>query len=370
MANHTSYPATTAIHQRCLNMLADLFHAPCPAPAIGTSTIGSSEAILLAVLALKRRWLAKHPTPPMAKPNLIMSTAVHVSWKKAASYFNITPRYVPCTITRWTLDPLAAVSLIDDSTIGICAILGTTYTGEYEDVKALNDVLVSHNLDVPIHVDAASGGFVAPFVQPELAWDFRLEKVVSINVSGHKYGLVYAGVGWVVWRGEEDLPRDMVMGMNYLGAKGQTTFTLNFSRGASHVVGQYFRLVSLGREGYRKIMLDLVEVAGYLGSKLDEMGCFVVLSGKGGAGLPVVVFRLDPKEEFGFDEFAIAMELRRKKGWMVPAYTMAPNAERLSVLRVVVREGMSVERCDELVADLEMAVSRLVKTPGSGQSKI
>lgn len=212
IANYESYPATTDIQRRCVNMIADLFHVPrderSQADAVGTSTVGSSEAILLAVLAMKKRWASRRgaESKDTSRPHLIMSSAVHVCWKKAACYFDIEVRYVYCTTDRFAIDPSAAVSLVDENTIGICSIMGTTYTGEYEDTKRINDLLVERNLDVPIHIDAASGGFVAPFVNPDLVWDFRLEKVVSINVSGHKYGLVYAGVGWVVWRAPEYLP--------------------------------------------------------------------------------------------------------------------------------------------------------------------
>lgn len=211
--NHESYPATANIERRCVNMIAHLFHAPSGSTtrgdAVGTSTIGSSESIILATLALKRRWAARRRAlgKDDSCPNLIMSSVVHICWKKAARYLDVEEKYVYCTTNHCTIDPHKAVALVDENTIGICAILGTTYTGEYEDVKSINDLLVRGNCDVPIHVDAASGGFVAPFLNPELQWDFRLQNVVSINVSGHKYGLVYSGVGWVIWRNKEFLPK-------------------------------------------------------------------------------------------------------------------------------------------------------------------
>ncbi|KAK3936083.1 pyridoxal phosphate-dependent transferase [Diplogelasinospora grovesii] len=328
--------------------------------AVGTSTAGSSEAILLATLAMKKRWANKRRAAgkDCSKPNLVMSSAVQVCWKKAARYFDIEEKYVYCAKDRYTIDPSEATELVDENTIGICSIMGTTYTGEYGDTKAINDLLVERDLDIPIHVDAASGGFVAPFVNPDLIWDFRLEKVVSINVSGHKYGLVYAGIGWVIWRGAEYLPKELTFNMNYLGAE-QATFTLNFSRGASHVISQHYKLVTLGKKGYRRVMLDLIRMADYLGSNLEEMGCFVLLSKKHGRGLPLVAFRLDPAKGYAFDEFAIAHELRRQGGWVVPAYTMAPHSEEVKILRVVVRQDFSHSRCDALVADLRMALHRL-----------
>ena len=220
IVNHESYPGTTNIQNRCVNMIARLFNAPTQegsVDAVGTSTVGSSEAIMLATLAMKKRWANKRRAAgkDCSKPNLVMSSAVQVCWKKAARYFDIEEKYVYCTKDRYTIDPNEAVGLVDENTIGICSIMGTTYTGEYEDTKAINDLLVRRHLDLPIHIDAASGGFVAPFVNPDLIWDFRLEKVVSINVSGHKYGLVYAGIGWVIWRGAEYLPKGELCSLSY-----------------------------------------------------------------------------------------------------------------------------------------------------------
>jgi glutamate decarboxylase len=254
---------------------------------------------------------------------------------------------------------------VDENTIGICAILGTTYTGEYEDVKAINDLLVAKGLDTPIHVDAASGGFVAPFVIPDLEWDFRLDRVVSINVSGHKYGLVYPGVGWVVWRGAEFLPQELVFNINYLGAD-QASFTLNFSKGASQVIGQYYQLIRLGKHGYRAIMSNLTRTANYLSESLEALG-FIIMSKTAGEGLPLVAFRLPPvesddgeTEERHYDEFVLAHQLRAR-GWVVPAYTMAPNTENLKMLRVVVREDFTRNRCDSLIADIKLSQQVLDK---------
>ncbi|KAK4155648.1 pyridoxal phosphate-dependent transferase [Chaetomidium leptoderma] len=371
IVNHESYPGTTNIQNRCVNMIAHLFNAPTQegsVDAVGTSTVGSSEAIMLATLAMKKRWANKRRAAGKdhSKPNLVMSSAVQVCWKKAARYFDVEEKFVYCAKDRYTIDPSEAVGLVDENTIGICSIMGTTYTGEYEDTKAINDLLVKRDLDIPIHIDAASGGFVAPFVNPDLVWDFRLEKVVSINVSGHKYGLVYAGIGWVIWRGAEYLPKELILNMNYLGAE-QLTFTLNFSRAASHVISQYYKLISLGQKGYRRVMLDLICMADYLGSNLEQMGCFVVLSKKHGQGLPLVAFRLDPAKGYVFDEFAIARELRRLGGWVVPAYTMAPHSDEVKILRVVVRQDFSHAGCDALIADLRLALLRLsMAGPGQG----
>jgi glutamate decarboxylase len=217
------------------------------------------------------------------------------------------PRFVYCTRERYIIDPQEAIDLIDENTIGICAILGSTYTGEYEDIKAINDLLEEKNIDVPIHVDAASGGFVAPFINPGLLWDFRLPKVVSINVSGHKYGLVYPGVGWVVWRDPKYLPKELIFNINYLGAD-QASFTLNFSRGASQIIGQYYQLIRLGKRGYRRIMLNLTRTADYLSANLENLG-FIILSKKSGEGLPLVACRIDEDLGKHYDEFAMYVML-------------------------------------------------------------
>lgn len=377
--DYEEYPQSADIQNRCVSMIGRLFHAPVPEDgdstgAIGTSCVGSSEAIMLAVLAMKKRW--KNARQKEGKstehPNIIMSSAVQVCWEKAARYFEVDEKLVYCTEERYVIDPVETVDLIDENTIGICAILGTTYTGEYEDVKAVNDLLIERGLDTPIHVDAASGGFVAPFVVPDLEWDFRLERVVSINVSGHKYGLVYPGVGWVVWRSAEYLPKELVFNINYLGAD-QASFTLNFSKGASQVIGQYYQLIRLGKHGYRAIMVssplsslpilsltpaqsNLTRTADYLSDSLAALG-FMIMSKQSGEGLPLVAFRLTPlpeghEDERNYDEFALAHQLR-VRGWVVPAYTMAPHTKNLKMLRVVVREDFTRNRCDGLIADIK-----------------
>lgn len=359
--DYEEYPQTAEIQNRCVSMIARMFNAPTRSDdpsAMGTSTVGSSEAIMLGVLAMKRRWQNKRKAEgkDYSKPNIVMNSAVQVCWEKAARYFEVEERYSYCTEDRYVIDPEEAVSLVDENTIGICAIIGTTYTGEYEDVKAINDLLVENNIDCPIHVDAASGGFVAPFVVPQLAWDFRLEKVVSINVSGHKYGLVYPGVGWVVWRSPEYLPKELVFNINYLGAD-QASFTLNFSKGASQVIGQYYQMIRLGKRGYRSIMMNLTRISDYLAANLKQLG-FIIMSKGQGQGLPLVAFRLDPELGHHYDEFAIAHQLR-ERGWVVPAYTMAPNSQALKLCRVVVREDMSRSRCDSLIKDIKLAVETL-----------
>ncbi|KAG5929822.1 hypothetical protein E4U42_004342 [Claviceps africana] len=361
--DYEEYPQSADIQSRCVNMIGDLFHAP-PGSAVGTSSVGSSEAIMLAVLAMKRRWKMRRQAEGKSteRPNLIMSSAVQVCWEKATRYFEIEEKFINCTPTRFVIDPEEMVAQCDENTIGCVLILGTTYTGDYEDVKAVNDLLLGKEIDVPIHVDAASGGFVAPFVVPDVEWDFRCEKVVSINVSGHKYGLVYPGVGWALWRAPEYLPQDLVFNIDYLGAQ-QSSFTLNFSKGASQIIGQYYQLIRLGKQGYRAIMSNLTRTADYLTASLQSLG-FIIMSKSGGMGLPLVAFRFcgpdDPngRADRHYDEFSLAHQLRCR-GWVVPAYTMAPNTNKMKMLRVVVREDFSRARCDMLITDIKLCLQLL-----------
>ncbi|ETW78814.1 glutamate decarboxylase/sphingosine phosphate lyase [Heterobasidion irregulare TC 32-1] len=365
------YPALGEIESRCVNMIARLFNAPLDTPeaeALGVSTIGSSEAIILSVLAAKRRWqnARKAAGKPYDKPNLVMNSAVQVCWEKAARYLEVEERYLYCTSERFVIDPKEAVDLVDENTILVCAILGSTYTGEYEDVQGLNDLLQAKNekegLDVHIHVDAASGGFVAPFVNPQLLWDFRVPLVCSINVSGHKCDLAYAGVGWALWRSKAFLPEEILFTVNYLGSP-QVSFTLNFSKSAVQVIGQYYQLLRLGKSGYRAIMTNLTETADYLAESVVKFAGgdkFVLMSKTGGEGLPLVAWRLKNQEHY--DEFSIARQLRAR-GWIVPAYTMAPHSDKLKLLRVVVREDFSRSRCETFIRDLTAAVKFLDNAP-------
>ncbi|WP_432799743.1 glutamate decarboxylase [Poriferisphaera sp. WC338] len=356
------YPQTTEIQNYCVNMLARLFNAPEGegGEAVGTGTVGSSEAIHLAGLAMKWRWRKRREVLKMdaGKPNLVMGANVQVVWEKFARYFEVEPRYVKLTKDRYVIGVEEAMAMVDENTIGVVGILGSTYTGEYEPIEALNDALEELNVkkgwEVPLHVDAASGGFVVPFTQPQLRWDFRLKWVKSINVSGHKYGLVYPGVGWVVWRDKAELPEDLVFHVNYLGGD-QPTFNLNFSKGASQVLGQYYNFLFLGMDGYRAVMTSLHGIAERITSAVEGMGRFWMLSKLG--HLPVVAFALndDVMKKYGYTVFDLSEKLR-ERGWIVPAYTMAPDAEGIALLRVVVRESMSRDMADLFVADLQRAV--------------
>src|ERR1700683_4508164 len=258
MIDKDEYPQTAELERRCVNILSYLWNAPKNSQATGCSTTGSSEACMLGGMALLWRWRARRQAAGLdtAKPNLVMGSNVQVCWEKFCRYWQVEPRYVPMVPGRLHLGPAEAAARCDENTIGVVAILGSTMDGSYEPVAeisgALDQLAGSGGPDIPIHVDGASGGFVAPFIQPGLEWDFRLPRVASINASGHKYGLVFPGVGWIVWRDAAALPDDLVFKVNYLGGE-MRTFALNFSRPGSNVAAQYYNFLRLGFEGYRKV---------------------------------------------------------------------------------------------------------------------
>jgi glutamate decarboxylase len=353
MIDKDEYPQTAAIEAHCVNMLADLWGSPDQENATGTSTTGSSEACMLAGLAFKWRWRKRmqEAGKPTDKPNLVMGANVQVCWEKFCRYWDVEQRTVPVEGTRYHLGAEEAVGQCDENTIGVVAILGSTFDGSYEPIKeiamALDRLEADRGLNVPIHVDAASGGFIAPFIQPELEWDFRIPRVHSINASGHKYGLVYPGVGWAVWRTKEALPKELVFDVNYLGGN-MPTFSLNFSRPGSEVVAQYFMLCTLGREGYREIMQGAQNVAVLLSSAIAEMGPYELLSE--GRELPVFAFRLRDTVK-NYTVFDVSDRLRQN-GWLIPAYTFPQNLQDLAVLRIVVRAGMTREMAGLLLEHL------------------
>ena len=358
------YPATAAVETRCWKMLADLWNAPDPHAAIGTSTIGSSEACMLAGLALKRRWqhARRAAGKPAGQPNLVMSSAVQVCWEKFANYWDVEPRLVPISEEHKALDGHDLDKYVDENTIGVVAILGVTYTGMYEPVReisaALDRIAAATGLDVPIHVDAASGGFVAPFLQPNLKWDFRVPRVASINTSGHKFGLVYPGVGWVIWRDSEALPDDLIFRVNYLGGE-MPTFALNFSRPGAQVAAQYYNFIRLGWSGYQNVQRTCQDIARYLSSEIAKMGQFELLSD--GSDLPVFAFKL--REDV--DKYSVydISERLRMRGWQVPAYTFPDNLSDMSVMRIVVRNGFSMDLANLLLGDLRVHLRVLEHHP-------
>ena len=325
------YPQTAGLERRCVEILADLWHAP-GSPATGTSTTGSSEACMLGGLALLHRWRARGGG---GRPNLVMGANVQVCWEKFCRYWDVEPRTVPVGGGTTHLAPDRAANACDRDTIGVVAILGSTFDGSYEPVAGIAAALDQLDFDVPIHVDAASGGFIAPFLEPGLIWDFRLPRVQSINASGHKYGLVYPGVGWAVWRDAGALPRELVFEVDYLGGK-MPDYGLNFSRPGAQVIAQYYNFVRLGREGYERVQRDCRDVATWLAQQVERLGPFELLSR--GDELPVIAFR--PRDGIGYTVYDVSEKLRAH-GWLVPAYPMPKGMEDVHVLRVVVRNGFS-----------------------------
>jgi glutamate decarboxylase len=353
MIDKDEYPQTANFEARCVNILADLWNATESENATGCSTTGSSEAAMLGGLALKWRWRERRRAAGKStdKPNLVTGTNVQVCWEKFMRYWDVEPKLVPMEGDRYHLMPEQAAAACDENTIGVVAVLGSTFDGSYEPVKeiaaALDKLQADSGLDVPMHVDGASGGFVAPFLQPDLEWDFRIPRVQSINASGHKYGLVYPGVGWAIWRDEAALPKDLIFDVNYLGGH-MPTFALNFSRPGSEVVAQYFMFSSLGREGYRRVLQNAQDVALHLSSGIAEIGPYELLSD--GSDLPVFAFTLKDSVK-NYTVYDVSDRLRQS-GWLVPAYSFPENRQDLSVLRIVVRAGMNHEMADLLLEHL------------------
>jgi glutamate decarboxylase len=359
------YPTTRTIHQRVINMMGSLLNAPEPndddpeTSAIGTATVGSSEAIMLALLAHKWSWRKQRLARGLdaSRPNVIFGADVHSCWEKFALYFDVEARIVPLQPGKYVIGPEDVEPLIDENTIAVGVVVGTTFTGQNDDFTGINDLLLrvrqTRGWDIPIHVDGASGGFIMAFVHPEIAWDFRLEQVRSINVSNHKYGLVYPGMGCVIFRDTNCVDPDLIFRINYLGGEMQN-FSLNFSRSAAQIFLQYYNFLRLGREGYRRIMANIMRNARYLEERVLESGRFELLTDVN--CLPVVVLRL--LDDSRYTVFQIC-EILRERGWSVPAYTLPPDAETIAVMRVVVKENFSRDMADIFARDLGNALKRL-----------
>ncbi len=362
------YPQTAELEKRCVRMLADLFHAPDANTTIGTSTTGSSEAAMLGGLAAKWRWRARRLAEgkPADRPNIVCGP-VQVCWKKFARYFDIEIRQIPMDAGH-VLTPGQAAAACDENSIAVVVTFGQTFTGKFEDVagisSALDDLQQRTGLDIPIHVDAASGGFLAPFCAPEILWDFRLPRVRSINVSGHKTGLAPLGSGWAIWRRATDLPQELVFKVNYLGGE-MGTFNLNFSRPGGQVVCSYYNFLRLGRDGYRKVQEATYAVAGHLAQGLESMGRFHLLfDGNPRTGIAAVAWKLSQDMPHKHNLFDLAEELRTR-GWLVPAYTLPPDQQDVTVQRIIVRHGMSFDMADLLLKDMWTAITKLDDRPPS-----
>jgi len=356
------YPYSNLIQDRVISIMARLYNAPEDVKPVGTSVIGSSEAILLGLLAHKWNWKNHRQKTGKStdKPNIIFGEDVHVVWKKFARYFDVEPRIIPMEEDNYVMSVDLIRESIDENTICIGTVLGTTFTGEMDPIFEINEMLEDikkeKGWDIPIHVDAASGGFVVPFIYPEMEWDFRLPHVKSINVSGHKYGLVYPGIGLLIFRNESDLPNDLIFEVNYLGGV-MPTYNLNFSKGASTIIAQYFNLLALGKNGFAAIMALLFNNSEHLANKMDDCGRFKVINNETRI-LPLVAFELDQKADFDVFNFS---ERIRQKGWIIPAYTLPKNAEDKAIMRIVIRLTMSREQVNILFNDLVEAYDSLQK---------
>lgn len=361
------YPQTAEIEARCVQMIAHLWNAPADGNPIGCSTIGSSEAAMLGGMAMKRRWEARQRAAgkPVDRPNLVTGP-VQVCWHKFTRYWGVEHREIPMEPGRLLMTPDEVLSRCDENTIGVVPTLGVTFTGQYEPVAAvaaaLDDYERRTGLDIPIHVDGASGGFLAPFCAPELAWDFRLPRVKSINASGHKFGLAPLGVGWVVWRESTDLPEDLIFWVNYLGGN-MRDLSLNFSRPGGQVVAQYYNFLRLGREGYRKVHTACYETAAWLSDRIAALGPFeMIYGGDAATGIPALSWKIRDGADPGFTLFDLADRLR-VRGWQVPAYTLPPKCETLAVQRILVRHGVSRDLASLLMRDIEQALAHFGKHP-------
>jgi glutamate decarboxylase len=361
--DHAEYPQTAEIEQRCIRMLADLFNAP--GETIGARTQGSSEAIMLGALAMKWKWRARREgaKKDTSKPNLIFGGDVHVVWEKFCRYFDVEPRIVPLQENKIVIGPEDVEPHIDENTIGVAAVLGTTFTGHADDIVGINKLLLQvkeeKGLDIPLHIDGASGAFVWPFVYPDSEWDFRLEQVASINASGHKFGLVYPGIGWLIFRDKESQPDDLVFYEDYLG-KRDATFTLNFSTGSAMVLAQYYNFIRFGREGYAYLMGEMKENADRLAKAILDIGPFELIGE--GEQLPLVAFRLAGEQPY--DEFDLASQLAAERGWLVPAYHLPPNAEKVKLMRVLVKLTLGYSLAEKLAEDLAQACETLREKGG------
>ena len=361
MIDKTEYPQTAEIERRCVNILAKLWNSPEKPYCTGTSTVGSSEACMLGGIAALKRWQKRRKAKglPIDKPNFIISTCMQVVWEKFAIYWDVEMRMIPVTAEKITLDPQDVIKACDENTICVVPIQGVTITGLNDNVKEINDALDKLNTEkgweICIHVDAATGGFIHPFIDPETIWDFRLKWVLSISTSGHKFGLVYPGVGWVVWKDKQYLPEEMNFAVNYLGAN-ITSISINFSRPGNQVLAQYYQFMRLGKEGYKKVQQNCLNVCLYLKEQLKKMGIFEFFSND--MPNPLFIWKLkdDPNRKWTLYDLSDALHV---EGWQVPAYTMPKAMEDVIIMRVVVRQGTGFDLADLLMEDIKRCVNQL-----------
>ena len=361
MIDKTEYPQTAEIERRCVNILAKLWNSPEKPYCTGTSTVGSSEACMLGGIAALKRWQKRRKAKglPIDKPNFIISTCMQVVWEKFAIYWNVEMRTIPVTAEKITLDPQDVVKACDENTICVVPIQGVTITGLNDNVKEINDALDKLNAEkgweICIHVDAATGGFIHPFIDPETIWDFRLKWVLSISTSGHKFGLVYPGVGWVVWKDKQYLPEEMNFAVNYLGAN-IPSISINFSRPGNQVLAQYYQFMRLGKEGYKKVQQNCLNVCLYLREQLKKMGIFEFFTDDMPNPLFVWKLKEDPNRKWTLYDLSDALHV---EGWQVPAYTMPKAMEDVIIMRVVVRQGIGIDLADLLMENIKRCVKQL-----------
>jgi glutamate decarboxylase len=371
MVDKDEYPQTAEIEARCVHMLANLWNAPDSKTSVGCSTTGSSEAAMLGGMSMKRHWEAKQKAAgkPTDKPNLITGP-VQICWHKFTRYWDIEHREIPMQDGRMLMTPQEVLKRCDENTIGVVPTLGVTFTGQYEPVQSVAEALdrlqEQSGLDIPIHVDGASGGFLAPFCAPELAWDFRLPRVKSINASGHKFGLAPLGVGWVIWREEQDLAKELVFHVNYLGGD-MRDIALNFSRPGGQIVCQYYNFIRLGHEGYRKIHDACYDTASFLAGEIAGLGPFsIIYGGELTDGIPALCWQIKKGSDPGFSLFDFADRLRIR-GWQVPAYTLPANCQNQAIQRILVRHGVSRDLASLLIEDMKRALDHLRHHPAGTQ---
>lgn len=360
MIDKDEYPQTAELERRCVNMLADLWNAPDAANTIGASAIGSSEACMLGGMAMLWRWRAKRKAAgkPIDKPNLVCGP-VQIVWDKFCRYWDIEMRQVPMERNRYYMDADSMLEFVDENTIGVVPTFGLTFTGKFEMVKplsdALDDLYKRTGLDIDIHVDGASGAFLAPFCAPDILWDFRVPRVKSISTSGHKFGLAPLGAGWVVWRDAKELPEDLVFHVNYLGGD-MPVFQINFSRPAGQIISQYYLFLRLGREGYRNVHMACYETAQYLAEEITKLGPFeMIFDGNPEEGIPALAWKIKDGANPGYSLYDLADRLRIR-GWQVPAYSLPENVTDVVIQRILVRQGFSRDMADLLLEDFKRAI--------------
>lgn len=375
MIDKTEYPQTAEIERRCVNIIAKLWNSP-EADGVqyctGTSTVGSSEACMLGGIAALKRWQKRRRAKGLAtdKPNFVISSCMQVVWEKFAIYWDVEMRMVPVDTEHITLDPERTIAMCDENTICVVPIEGVTITGLNDNVKLLDEAIDKLNTktgwEIPIHVDAATGGFILPFIDPDTIWDFRLKWVLSISVSGHKFGLVYPGVGWVVWKDKQYLPSEMNFAVNYLGAN-VPSISINFSRPGNQVLAQYYQFIRLGFDGYKDVQANCLYVCNYIKAELKKIGIFEFFSDE--MPNPLFIWRLkdDPNRKWTLYDLS---DMLHVEGWQVPAYTLPEDMTNTIVMRVVVRQGTGVDLANLLLDNMKHCIDTLNKLDNPTQTLV